>query len=265
MKRNKKIVDEGWFRNWMDSETGGEYTRLKGDEYEQIKNPAVIKQVAQTGYNDYVRRLRTEGIDLANRSSVLTNADRIKDSLIEYVQAYLTSRENSEAQNEILIAIKGLSDNFKALPPSAINVNSVKEYFVDTVKIRADVLIKLKNKLPQSNQSNNPPEITNMSSLVANIPDGHEIPAFDTGLSPVGGPWALIRENGVYLNKLPPEIQDAVSKRKINPPEKVEITYKNKPFTAYQVKTAKYQNAIFDIWKNQTGGKLVTTPIVAEI
>jgi hypothetical protein len=104
-----------------------------------------------------------------------------------------------------------------------------------------------------------------MASLIANIPAGHEIESFDTQLSPTGGPWALIRSNGVYLSKLPPEIQRAVSRGEINPPETENITYKNRPYTVYKVKTAKYQNAIFDAWNNQTGGRLVTTAIVAEI
>ena len=273
MKKNNAIekIDEGWFRNWMDSQTGGEYSRLKGPDANEIKNPKVIEQVALTGFNDYVRRLRIEGIELGKSSSVLANEDRIKDSLIEYVQSYMTSRENTDIVNEILISLKNLSDNFRSLSPKDININSVKKFFIDTAKKRAETIFRLQNQLSSSNKL---PAIANMASLISNIPENHEI-VFATSLTtwskPADQAWAFIRKDGVFLTKLPDAIKSAVEAGTINVPAKVRITQKNRTFDVYQVKSSRYLNQIYDEWKNYVGGVIpptlngYTQPIEAEL
>jgi hypothetical protein len=254
----------------MDAQSGGEYSRLTGDDPAEIKNSKVIQQIAIVGYNDYTKRLRAEGIDLVTKSSVLANVDKIKESLVEYVQLYMTSKEGESAVNEILIGLKDLSKDFLALPANGINVNSVKKYFLDAATIRANVLFKLKTKLPSPKKST----INNMSSLMDFIPENHEIvlpTSLATWTVAPDQAWAFIRKDGVYITNLPDDIKKAVADGTINAPDKTKITHKNISFDVYRVRSARYLNEIYNEWINRIGGAApdtldgYTMPINAEL
>jgi hypothetical protein len=252
MKVNKKI-NEGFFTRWMDKQTGGEYSRLKGLDPNEVKNPTVISQVAMTGFNDYKKRLDAANINVSNRDDVLANEDTIKDSLIQYVRSYMTTGEENKTINEILIGIETLSDAFRRLPPNSINLNAIKEYFMDTAKKRAEIIFKLKTELPTSNKI----AISNISSLMANIPDTDEI-VFETTLSTRPGEpaWVFIRKKGVYLLNLPDELKSKVDSGVIGDIPKVEITHSTFKYQVYEVKNPTYLNEIFEQWKRYIGGTI---------
>lgn len=256
MKVNKKI-NEGFFSNvlgsWMDKQTGGEYSRLKNSDPKEIKNPNIISQVAITGYNDYIRRLNIANINVSNRSDVLTNEDTIKESLIEYVQSYMSSGEESNVISEILIELKPLSTTFLALPANNINLNTIKKYFMDAAEIRANTIYKIKTKLPSSKKI----AISNINSLMANIPDSDEI-VFQTTLSTRAGEpaWVFIRKNGVYLLNLPDDIKNKITSGTIGSIPTVEITHSTFKYSVYKVENPIYLNEIFEQWKRYVGGTI---------
>lgn len=259
MKVNKNI-DEGWFRNWMDSQTGGEYSRIKGEDPTEIKNPKVIQKVVDVGFQDYVKRLRSEGIEISNQTSIDTNIDRIKESVVEYVQAYMTAREEEDARNEILVKLKDVFDAFNLLP--RLNFVAIKKLFQDSAMTRADALIGLKSRLRPSSKS---PAITNMSSLVANLKDNDEIWLDKIDKNSAGADvWAFIRKEGVYLLNLPAGIETEISTGRKNSPPSTEITISNTRYSVYPVKSPANLEDIYNKLLARIGGTLNPT-ILASI
>lgn len=272
MRANKKI-DEGWFRNWMDSQTGGEYSRLKGSDPNEIKNPKVLQQVAKVGFEDYAKRLNNEGINLNQQPSIDSNIDRIKESVVEYVQAYMTNKEQNDARDEILVNLKSIVDSFKALP--RLDINSIKKFFTDCTSARADALFKLQARLKPSNK---PPAITNklpdasldstkitdMNTLMKAIPSNSQLPPFQFDVTLTGRKViALIRSDGVYLTNLPANYEQYLKDNRLRYPAPESITYKNMKIKVYPVKTEKNLKEIYDRWLSKNGGT-VPSPLPTE-
>lgn len=245
MKASKKLK-EGWFRNWMDSQTGGEYSRLKGEDPNEIKNPKIIAEVSRVGFEDYIKRLRTEGIEIGNNSSVAANIDRIKESVREYIQAYMTTREEEENRNEILVKLKPILDAFDTLP--TVNFSSIKKLFQDCALARADAIISLKTKLKPSNK---PPAINNITSLLANIPEKSQL-WFETRLTNTAGDkvYVFMRKDGVYFLNLPKSIEDEIRRGLMNTPATVRISAGNNLYDVYPVKSTSNLQAVYNEFTN---------------
>lgn len=251
-KNNKDKIDEGWFRNWMDSQTGGEYSRLKGEDPTEIKNPKIIQEIVRVGVEDYIKRIRAEGIEINNNSSVAANIDRIKESVIEYVQAYMTSREENEIRNEILVKLKPILDAFERL--STVNLVSLKELFKDSALARADAIIAQKTGLKPSNK---PPAITSMASLLANIPENKQLYFKTRYKNTVGSDvWTFLRKDGVYFLNLPKSIEDEIARGLMNTPPTVRISAGNNLYDVYPVKSTSNLQAVYNefvAWYTSSG------------
>lgn len=256
MKASKKLK-EGWFRNWMDSQTGGEYSRLKGEDPNEMKNPKIIDQVSKVGFEDYIKRLRTEGIEIGNSSSVAANIDRIKESVKEYIQAYMTSREEEQNRNEILIKIEPILDAFETLP--TVNFSSIKKLFQDCALARVDALISVKAKLKPSSK---PPAISNITSLLANIPKNKQL-FFQTRLSNRSGHsvYVYLRNEGAYFLNLPKSIEDAIISGSMNTPPTVKITSGSSDYDVYPVKSQNNLQIIYNEFINWYSSRGYPTPM----
>lgn len=262
MKANKSthLLNEGvvskWmgkqFSAWMDKQTGGEYSRLKGEEPEisNPNNPKIINHVATVGYEDYIKRLKNEGIEISDTTSIAANIDRIKESAIEYIQQYMTGKEDPKTKQEILIELKKVSDRFELLP--TLNINSLKKFFNDSAESRVLGINNVKNKLSPSSK---PPKIINISTLMSNLTDNHEI-VFPTGDKNNAGDdvWSIIRKDEVYLLNLPSSIENLISSGSINTPSTKQITHNNYTYTVYPIKKESNLQDIYNKWLSFIGG-----------
>ncbi len=255
MKANKNI-DEGFlqkaFRNFMDKHSDGEYSRIKGEDSDKIKDPKIINHVSDVGFQDYTKRLRSEGIELSKQSSIDANIDRIKESVVEYIQAYMTAKEQEDARNEILVNLKNVFSVFNGLP--RLNFNVIKKLFHDSATIRADTLVELQTRLKPSSKS---PAITNMPSLMANLPDNHEIITQTSDKNLAGDDvFSIIRKDGVYLYNLPANIEREISAGKKNTPPTIEIVINNFQYTVYPVKSPANLQDIYNKLLALVGGTI---------
>lgn len=245
------------FSAWMDRQTGGEYSRLKGEEPEisNQNNPKIINHVATVGYEDYIKRLRNEGIEISDATAITANIDRIKESAIEYIQQYMSGKEDVKTKQEILIELKKVSDRFKLLP--TLNINSLKNFFKDSAEARVLGINNVKNKLSPSSK---PPAIINISTLMNNLSDNHEI-VFLTGDKNKAGDdvYGIIRKDGVYLLNLPKSIEDLISSGSINTPPTTKITHNNYDYTVYPIKKETNLQDIYNKWLRFIGGTAPTS------